>query len=61
MNTKKIWMTAIIFGITAAGMMFLMVNEMPKESVKQASATESDKPEEKEEEVEVAADRKSVV
>ncbi|MEC5423995.1 Flp pilus assembly protein CpaB [Virgibacillus sp. C22-A2] len=32
MNTKKIWLTAMVFGIIAAGMMYLMVNEMPKES-----------------------------
>ncbi|MFD1039287.1 Flp pilus assembly protein CpaB [Virgibacillus byunsanensis] len=47
MNTKKIWLTAILFGVIAAVMMYVLVTGSPQESTKPESNTISE--EEKEE------------
>ncbi|WP_249869045.1 Flp pilus assembly protein CpaB [Oceanobacillus saliphilus] len=50
MNTRKIWFTAMLFGIIAAGLMYVMVVSDQNETVGQATTTE---PEEGVEEQEV--------
>ena len=42
MTTKKIWLLAMVFGIIAAGMMFVMINENQKQSVQQATTKVSE-------------------
>lgn len=57
MTTKKIWLLAMVFGIIAAGMMFLVIKENQKQPVQQptpkvSEAKEDDDKEAVEEEVE---------
>ena len=37
MTTKKIWLFAMVFGILAAGMMYVMINESQKQPVQQVT------------------------
>ncbi|MBS4196144.1 Flp pilus assembly protein CpaB [Lederbergia citri] len=52
MNTKKIWLFAMVFGVLATLMMFMMVNGEPKKSAPPASTEVADA--KKKEEPEVA-------
>ncbi|MEH7346308.1 Flp pilus assembly protein CpaB [Bacillus sp. JJ1532] len=60
MNTKKIWLFAIVFGIIAAGMLYVMVSGSLASSTLPASVeiSEEEEPEEKEEVVVAAEEEK---
>ncbi len=57
MNSKKLWLVAMVFGLIAAGMMYFLVTESTNQTVEPASTAAED--EKKDEEAEADEEKKA--